>query len=209
MEFTELKEGILIGLILSFMIGPVFFVLLQTSILKGIKAALFFNVGVVLSDICFISIVYFGSRSLLEKVKNDPKLFFAGGLIMVVYGMITFFNNKKINAPTDELPIPLKSDYVSLMLKGFLLNFINVGVLGFWLGTLLIMGPRLNMEPRKIYTFFSVILISYFTVDLGKIVLAKKLKQYMTAKTISKTHKVIGVFLVVFGLILITKGFNI
>ena len=65
------------------------------------------------------------------------------------------------------------------------------------------------MEPRKIYTFFSVILISYFTVDLGKIVLAKKLKQYMTAKTISKTHKVIGVFLVVFGLILIAKGFNI
>ena len=40
------------------MIGPVFFILLETSIRRGAKAALAFNTGVILSDILYILIAY-------------------------------------------------------------------------------------------------------------------------------------------------------
>ena len=71
MEFFHLKNAFLIGFFMAFMIGPVFFMLLQTSILKGAKAAIIFDLGVILGDITFILISYFGSRSLLEKIKDD------------------------------------------------------------------------------------------------------------------------------------------
>ena len=55
----DILSAIPLGFFLSFMIGPVFFVLLETSVVKGFKAAIFFNLGVVLADIVFITIAFF------------------------------------------------------------------------------------------------------------------------------------------------------
>ena len=49
-------KGIVTGFILSIMIGPVFLVLLETSIRKGVKAAIAFDIGVLLNDILYILI---------------------------------------------------------------------------------------------------------------------------------------------------------
>ena len=46
--------------------GPVFWVLLETSITKGFKAAVAFDLGVMFADVCFIGICYLGSFQLLE-----------------------------------------------------------------------------------------------------------------------------------------------
>ena len=54
MTFYEIKDAILIGFFLAFMVGPVFFMLIQTSILKGFRAAFIFDLGVVLGDAVFI-----------------------------------------------------------------------------------------------------------------------------------------------------------
>ena len=55
---NDILSGIPWGIFLSFMIGPVFFILLETSIIKGFRAALVFDIGVVLGDIVFIAIAY-------------------------------------------------------------------------------------------------------------------------------------------------------
>ena len=67
MDIYHVKNAILFGFFLSFMIGPVFFMLIQTSILKGARAAIAFNLGVILGDVAFIVIAYFGSRHLLVR----------------------------------------------------------------------------------------------------------------------------------------------
>ena len=74
--------AISLGFFLSFMIGPVFFILIETSITKGIKAALTFDLGVILADVTFILIAYFSSFKLISKIKDDPALFIFGGGIM-------------------------------------------------------------------------------------------------------------------------------
>ena len=56
MDIYDFKNALLIGFFIAFMIGPVFFMLLQTSILKGARAAIIFDLGVVFGDITFILI---------------------------------------------------------------------------------------------------------------------------------------------------------
>jgi len=209
MDFYDIKNAILFGFFLSFMIGPVFFMLIQTSILKGARAAIMFNLGVIFGDIAFIVISYLGSRHLLERIKDDPRLFFIGGLILVVYGLITYFDksNKKEVENTPIIEIPVINNYLKLLFKGFFLNFINIGVLGFWLGLIVVIGPTLDMNPNHIFWYFTSIIISYFITDLGKIFLAKKLKKKLTAKVIYRIKKTMGILLIIFGVGLILKGF--
>ena len=56
---NEFLPAIPIGIVLAFTIGPVFFTVLETSISKGVKAAIFVDIGVVLSDIVFFVIAFF------------------------------------------------------------------------------------------------------------------------------------------------------
>ena len=196
---------------MAFMIGPVFFMLIQTSILKGARAALVFDLGVVLADISFILIAYYGSRSLLEKIKDDPRLFLIGGLVLIIYGFITYFdreNKKEAIESAKKIEVPIvNNNYLKLFFKGFFLNFINVGVLAFWLGTILVIGPALEMNQSAIFTYFSTIIAGYFITDLGKIFLAKQLKNKMTPAVIYRVKKVMGIILIVCGVYLMLVGF--
>tara|TARA_R110001592_G_scaffold5436_1_gene29954 strand:- start:908 stop:1576 length:669 start_codon:yes stop_codon:yes gene_type:complete len=211
MDIYDFKNAILIGFFMAFMIGPVFFMLIQTSILKGAKAAITFDLGVVLGDISFILIAYYGSRSLLEKIKDDPRLFFIGGLVMIIYGVITYLDKeskKESLASVKDIEVPIiKNNYLKLFLKGYFLNFINIGVLAFWLGTVLVIGPTLNMNQNAIFSYFSVIILAYFVTDLGKIFLAKQLKNKMTPTLTYRIKRIMGIILVVCGVFLILKGF--
>lgn len=208
MSFLDLKEAVIIGFFLSFMIGPVFFMLIQTSILKGARAAIAFDLGVILGDIAFILIAYYGSKRLLESIKDDPRMFFIGGIILLVYGIIAYVDKSQKTIVDDEtLVLPEKTNYIKLFLKGFLLNFINVGVLAFWLGMIVVIGPNLEMDGQKIFNYFTVILVSYFITDIGKIVLAKQLKKKLTPAVIYKVKRGMGVLLMIFGVALMLKGF--
>ena len=198
------------GILLAFTIGPVFFVLLETSILKGFRAAIVFDLGVVFGDIVFILIAYFSTSSILEKLKDDPGLFIFGGIIMISFGIISFlkdkkdFQKKKEENIDDEI-VPQKN-YLKLFIKGFFLNFINIGVLGFWLGIIIIFGPKLNMETNRIMVFIFTILLTYLLVDVLKIQLAKKLKSKLTPYNIYKIKRIISVVLMVFGAFLVFQG---
>ena len=92
---NDLVTGIPWGIFLSFMIGPVFFILLETSITKGFRAALAFDLGVVLGDVFFIGVAYLGSYRLISSLKDKPALFIFGGIVMVAYGIISFVKLKK------------------------------------------------------------------------------------------------------------------
>lgn len=202
----DFLKAIPIGISLAFMIGPVFFMLLHTSIVKGIKAAIVFDLGVVLGDVVFILMAYFGSHQLLERLKDDPNLFLLGGMILFVYGLIMYIKKAVIIVQDEELVIPEVHNYYRLFIKGFLLNFINIGVLAFWLLLLVGFGSDLEMDGNRIFNFFLAILVTYFIVDLGKIVLAKQLQKKLTPPIIYKIKKGMGVLLMFFGALMLSKG---
>ena len=208
---ADILTGIPLGIFLSFLIGPVFFVLLETSAVKGFRAAIVFDLGVVLADIFFISIAYFSSYRLIQSIKNDPAIFIFGGILMLTYGLISFIKLKKItkNDDDDDAVIEvelIKKNYLSLFIKGFLLNFINVGVLLFWFLILITIGPKLQLETSRMITFFASVIVTYLVVDTGKILLAKQLKHKMTPVNILKIKKIISILLILFGLAIMFQG---
>lgn len=199
----DIQTAIPLGLLLSFMVGPVFFVLLETSATKGFRAGVCLNIGVIFADIIFLLIAYFSSFQLLENLSNQPGLYVFGGMILLVYGIVVF-----VKKETKKKSVKLsKGNYLNLVVKGFLLNFINIGVLVFWLGLLIIVGPSLENTPNRILGFFATVLGVYFVVDLFKILLAKQLKKKLTKERIRFVKKVLGLVLMVCGLVLIVKGF--
>ncbi len=205
---NDILLGIPWGIFLSFMVGPVFFILLETSIIKGFRAAIVFDMGVVLGDIVFIGIAYLGSYRLIQSLKDKPALFIFGGILMLAYGVISFISlrkEKKIDTKQIDSEI-IRKNYFSLFVKGFFLNIINIGVLGFWLAIIISIGPKLEMETSRMITFFSAVIISYLLVDCFKILLAKQLKSKMTPLNILKIKKGISVVLMIFGVVLITQG---
>ncbi len=205
---NDILSGIPWGLFLSFMIGPVFFILIETSIVKGFRAAFVFDLGVVTADIVFISIAYLGSYRLLQNLRDKPSLFIFGGILMLVYGIISFVNlkkEKKVNTDSIDEEI-IKNNYGSLYIKGFFLNIINIGVLGFWTAILLSTGPKLDMQTPRMITFLTTVIVSYLLFDSIKIVLAKQLKTKMTPTNILKIKKIISLVMMLFGIVLMTQG---
>ena len=205
---NDIIAGIPWGIFLSFMIGPVFFILLETSIIKGFRAALVFDLGVILGDIVFIGIAYLGSYRLIQSLKDQPALFIFGGVLMLAYGIISFIQLKKeqkINTDIIDKEI-VKKNYISLFIKGFLLNIINIGVLGFWLAIIISVGPKLEMQTSRMVTFFISVIGSYLFVDCIKILLAKQLKTKLNPTNILKIKKGISIVMMVFGTILILQG---
>jgi threonine/homoserine/homoserine lactone efflux protein len=203
--WEDIQAAIPLGFLLSFMVGPVFFVLLETSATKGFRAGLVLDLGVILADILFLTIAYFSSYQLLENLSNQPGLYVFGGVILLVYGLTTIFRSDfKEKKPRI---VTRGSDYLGLFVKGFLLNFINIGVLVFWLGVIIIVGPSLENETNRLVTFFSAMLGAYLATDIFKILLAKQLRKKLTRKRIYQIKKALGIILALCGIVLIVKGF--
>ena len=78
---SDFFPAIPIGILLSFTIGPVFFTILETSISKGIKAAIFVDIGVAISDVVFFTIAYLSTNSLLSSIKENPSWYLLGGVL--------------------------------------------------------------------------------------------------------------------------------
>ena len=199
-----------IGIVLSFTIGPVFFTVIETSISKGVKAAIFLDIGVVISDLVFFVIAFFGTSSLLSSIEeNTSSWYFLGGVLLATYGgvsLIKILQEKNKTENKEGANLEDTPSFLKLATKGFLLNIINVVVLFYWVGIILYFGPQLEMEKHKIALFFVVIVTTYFSVDLGKIYLAQQLKTRLTDVVIKTIKIIVNLFIVICGVFLVFKG---
>ncbi len=207
MLLDDILAAIPFGILLAFTIGPVFFVLLETSATKGFASAVIFDLGVVLADIIFIFLAFFSTNKLLEKIKDDPNFLVFGGVLLIVYGLISFIKTSKSfrSIVRDYQKVKIKKGYWKLFVKGFLLNFINIGVLLGWLGFIVI-GTSITSSENGVLVFISTMIITYFITDLVKIAAAKRLRNRLTPKRIFKTKKIVALVILGFGILLLSQG---
>lgn len=205
--FDGLLYAAFYGFLLAFAVGPVFFTLIETAITKGIRAAIFFDLGAIFADIIFILIAFFSTNMILEKVKHDPGLLIFGGAILIVYGIISYIRTNKsiFKIVREHYAVKVKKNLGGLFLKGFLLNFVNFGVLAGWIGVL-IMANALTTSENGVFLFIVTVLATFFLTDLLKMVLAKRLKNKMTPRFIFRTKKWVSILIVAFGVLLLFQG---
>jgi threonine/homoserine/homoserine lactone efflux protein len=204
-------KGIVTGLILSIMLGPAFFVLLETSIRKGIRAAMVFDAGVLISDIIYIIIAYVFIKQVaqLSEGGDNALIKFIGGVLFLVYGSVMFF--KKISDTNVDPKLKQfrnSKDYWLLLIKGLVMNLANPLVIFYWFSVMALgkSGSRGDFSGWDMFFYLSIILITFFTIDILKIVGAKKLRPFITGSLLKSLNRITGSVLFAFGLFLIVNS---
>lgn len=205
---------------MSFLIGPVFFVLLEASIKKGPINAVFIDIGVLLGDILYLLLAYFFAQEVLEKLQDNEFVKYIAGAVFIGMGIVAILKRDKpkkkkeinVDEVLDEVDgvkdgvanLPKKMNAkiaIGLILKGFGLNAINPGVLLYWIAACAAATEQLNISQGQMFTYFTITLSTMFGVDMVKIYFAGKLKSKLTDKTISYISIVIGGIFIVFGIL--------
>lgn len=198
-------DAVVFGFILSFSFGPIFFILLETSITRGIKQAIFMDFGVIVSDLLFFSLAYFGASKIATE-ENQPALFLLGGVILTVYSVVSFINNVAKKKKIKKAKAVEETRLLKYTVKGFLLNIINVSYLVIWAGVIVWFGPKVEMSPVKIWTFFVVSVVTYLAINLLKFLLSSRLKSKLTDRVLFYIRQGLNILILIFGIVLIFKG---
>ena len=205
---NEILSAIPFSFLLAVSAGPIFFIVIETSISKGIRAALSVDLGAVLADLVFIGIVFLGTKPLLQSIQDNPRWFLFGGILLASFAIISIVKNHKERSTisnNDHAQVTA-TNLLSYLAKGFFVNLINMGALLFWLGMFVYFGPKYDMDTNKVITFFSTILIGYLIIGLVKIILAKQLKTRLTPRRIYTLKQAVNVLLVAFGMFFMFQG---
>ena len=193
-----------LGITLGFIAGPVFFLLIETSISKGIRAAIFLDIGVFLCDIFFIVIAFYSSVDWSNQLKDQFWLEIIGGLILIIYGTNEAIQKGRINRSRFRVK---KVNYLQLIGKGFFLNFINVGVFVFWFALVFLIHAKLGSNTSKTILYFGVVLGICFIIDIIKIILAKQVRKKLTIRRLIIIKQIMGIVIITFGIGLIVRSF--
>jgi len=216
---------------LSFMVGPALFMLLQTSLHRGFRYGCYFAMGIFASDALALFLVWRGVSQLLGE---DPfsNIWFSivGGIILMLFGAYTFMKpavktkNKNFDkektidiAEAEDLPKMSKelvqelfpddspSKWYVYLIKGFVSNIINPGVWFIWVSAMVTVTS--SYYGREIFSFFAATLITVFSFDTLKSYIADRLKNFLKPHIIHRINQIIGAILVLFGIYLIISSF--
>lgn len=209
--YTLILKAVVTGLILSIMLGPVFFVLLETSIRRGIRAALAFDAGVFVSDLIYILIAYlfFSEIANFSHGRNEHILRIIGGLLFIVFGLTSFFKKSKDSKQDDSGNIIHNSrDYIVLFVKGLFLNLANPLIIFYWFSVMALAAKESTISEihSPMLLYLGTLLFVFFSIDVLKIFGAKKLRPFITQSVLRLLNRVTSTILFLFGIVLITQG---
>jgi threonine/homoserine/homoserine lactone efflux protein len=211
---TIILNGILFGMLLSILIGPVFFVLLETSIKKGPRHAIFIDIGVLLSDVLYLVAAFFFSEKINQSINEFTYLKYVGAALFIIMGIVSIVNKKSPQKgkqidvdglekmASNPVSIMRVRTYLALIGKGIGLNAINPAVLIYWIGASTYATEQLEIEGINLIYYFSATLATMFSLDLLKIYFASKLKNKLTPQTLDRISVVVGCCLIFFGLVI-------
>lgn len=194
-------SGCTFGLALAFMLGPVFFTLLQTSIQEGLRAGVHLAAGVIISDTMLISVCYVFASQVSFMNEHEQLMGIIGGIVLCSFGVFQLLKKTKATEVQDKK----KAVHARYLLKGFLLNTLNPMVLLFWLSVVGIVSLRHHYTEQDRYAFFASVIITVFSTDLLKCVGANRLKRILNDKLIHRMNIATGIILIAFGAEMVVK----
>ncbi len=190
-----LIEGFIIGLGMIIFIGPVFFLLLNSSLLNGIKAGVMVALGIIVSDIICVFLCVYGLTSFIISSQNQFWLGVLSSVILLFMGFFYLF--KQVNLS----PVPSRSinNLSGFFIKGFSINFFNPFVFVVWVSVFNYGKSKYLLNSQLIW-FLTAVLLGILVTDLFKVILSKKLKKYLTDKRLFFIFRGTGLVLIAFSI---------
>lgn len=200
-------NGVLWGFIVALLIGPVFFLIINTSLHRGFKYAAQVATGVMLSDALFIFVAYFGSSIVLVINNHREVAGIIASVIILFFGIGILLKKQTIPAEAIQVNEKVKGAWLFIA-KGFMLNSMNPSVLFFWIGVSGTISLKSYYTTTHLLTFYGVILVTVFSTDLLKAYVAQKIKQFVTANFLIWLNRITGIALVIFAFVTFYKSIN-
>jgi len=204
---SEIGNGILVGLAISILVGPILFSLIQRSIEQGVKAGLWVAFGIWISDVLFIGGIMLGIAHISEMIESplfEPILGILGGFVLIGIGVAMFISKPASTEESSE-GIEILSSQWRLWLEGFLINTINPFSVIFWTGIITTRSVETDLFSNNSYLFFGSILGTIIFTDSLKIFLAEKIRNYLKPNHILKMRKLSGLALFIFGIAMMIR----
>ncbi len=205
---AALGEGFSVGLLLSALIGPVFFALIQASLTNGFRYAAVLATGILISDLIYVLITFFGIRYIAGFESFQTYLGYAGGLILIGFGISSIFKKKGSRPNSGGIDLP-RVKKRSAFAKGFGINGINPFVLLFWISIASVVQLKKSFTESDYLFYYVGILLTVFCIDLVKAFIAKQLAPLATDRVLIWLNKVVGVVMIGYGARMIWQTINL
>ena len=198
-------NGILLGLALSILVGPILFALIQVSIEQGVKAGLLMASGIWISDFLFVGSIILSVNQISQLITSPffkPIVGILGGFVLIFIG-VGMFISKPANMDNDHFEF-FTSKW-KLFLNGFLINTLNPFTIIFWTSIITSFAVTDALISLPSVLFFSGILGIIVFTDSLKIFLAKKISKKLKPFHIRLMRKISGMALFLFGIAMIMR----
>lgn len=201
-----IRDGLILGVTLAtlFGFGPALLALLQTSLSRGFKSGFALAFGIFLSDLFLVMLSFEGVTQVVEEPKNKLAFGIVGGVILIVFGVLTYLKKPQIEAQEIKVKNPR---IFAFIMKGFFLNVANPFIWLFWMGTMIAISTNYEKDESAILVMFSITLLTVLISDLLKSFLADRLKPLITVKLLITINRIAGIGLILFGISLILRAF--
>lgn len=195
-----------LGFMLSLVfIGPIFFLLIETSFCRGHRHAFALDLGVITADILCIVAAYFASADLVELIDKHPGFYRITALIILVYGIFMMLTKTQMHIANEKKII--SQNYFKTFVNGFLFNILNVGVILFWLVTVISVRNEYP-DLQNFLLYISLVIATYLVIDLLKILLAKQFHYKLTQNLANKIRKTVGIILIIFSFFIFLQSYK-
>lgn len=211
-------EGVIIGLTLAIVLGfgPSFFTLIQTSINRGFKSAMFLDLGIILNDVIIVALLLM--TNIQFNFSDEKNMILSGigaGIILIIFGIYTYtLSPKKIitisennNQVIDKMNEKFDDDakWYTYIAKGFIINIFNPFVWIFWITCVATASASYEGNKLSLIIFFVGAFSTVLFFDILKALGAYSLKRFFTEKMLKLLNQVTGVALVLSGLYLMVR----
>lgn len=183
-------EGLMMGVVPVFFVGPVLFTLLGASLESGFRAGAQVALGIAVSDVLAIGLVALGLGPVLTLAWGQWLLELAGGLILVGFGIAMVLGAGKV-----EPGNPGRSTGGRRFLAGFAVNFINPFVFTFWVGAMGGLSAREGLSIGSVVSFFGGMVTTILVTDLMKAAAASGLQRRLSGPALTWARRISGVLL--------------
>lgn len=187
-------KGLLTGLLLSIFVGATFFMLIETSMTRGFRAAIWFDAGVLLCDAMVITGVYFFTAWITRTLVHNVYFDLAGGLVFMGFGVNYIITRKK----NENLP-QVRNHNARIFLNGFFINLLNPSVIIFWLGTMALTLSQFNLTGRETIVYFGSALLTVAITDILKAYFAYKLSNVLNNSILRRVYVLSGLLMIGLG----------
>jgi len=193
-----LLGGILTGLVIAFSTGPIFFTLLQISVDKGFKRAIYFILGTSFMDTTMVLVIWFGLNQIEVDAEN-PVVSLVGAAVLILFGLSFIFKKQSSSVAKESKSNSNILDNSGFFFKAILLDAFNPLVWAFWAAVVEYSISNFEGNANQLI-YFTGVLAAIFSTDVLKSHYAQKLKSILSEKYLKYLNYGIGILLIGFGI---------